>query len=116
MRKTQMLVNKPAFIGLSILGLSKTVIYEFWYHCVEPRYGENRTFCYMNTDSSIVYVKKTDGIYIYIKEDVETRFDTSNFELNRPLSIGKNEKLNGLMKDELGGPIMKEFVGVSLFD
>ena len=65
MRKTQMLVNKPAYIGLSMLGLSKTVIYEFWGHCVEPRYGENIKFCYMNADSSIVYVKK-QMVFTYI--------------------------------------------------
>ena len=53
----------------------------------------------------------TDDIYKDIAEDVETRFDTSNFEIDRPLPKGKN-KVIGLMKDELGGQIMKEFVGL----
>ena len=79
MRKTQILMNKPVYLGLSILDLSKTVIYEFWYDYVKPKYGENAKLCYMDTDSFIVHVK-TDDIYKDIAEDVETRFDTSNYE------------------------------------
>ena len=63
----------------------------------------------MGTDSFVVHVK-TDDIYKDIAENVETTFDTSNFELNRPLPKGKNKKVIGLMKDELNGQIMKEFV------
>ena len=63
----------------------------------------------MGTDSFVVHVK-TDDIYKDIAENVETRFDTSNFELNRPLPKGKNKKVIRLMKDELNGQIMKEFV------
>ena len=65
----------------------------------------------MDTDSVIVYIK-TDDIYKDIAEDVETRFDTSNYELDRSLSKGKNKKVIGLIKDELGGKIMPEFVGL----
>ena len=67
--------------------------------------------CYMDTDSFIVHVK-TDDIYKDIAEEVERRFDCSNFEIDRPLPNGKNKKVNGLMKDELGGQIMKKFVGL----
>ena len=71
---------------------------------------ENAKLCYIDTD---IMIFKTDDIYKDIAQDVETRFfDTSNFELGRPLSKGKNEKVIGLMKDELGGQIMKEFVGL----
>ena len=65
----------------------------------------------MDTDSFVVHVK-TDDIYKDIAEDVETRFDTSNLELDRPLLKGRNKKVIGLMKDELGGQVMKEFVGL----
>ena len=65
----------------------------------------------MDTDSFIVHVKAED-IYKDIAEDVEKRFDTSNFEINRPLSLGKNKKVIGLMKGELGRQIMKEFFGL----
>ena len=102
-------MNKPAYLGLSILDLSKTVMYEFWYDYVKPKYDENAKNCYIDTESFIVQVK-TDDIYKDIAEDVETKFDTSNFEIDRPLPKGKNKKLIGLMKDELGGQIMKRFV------
>ena len=65
----------------------------------------------MDTDSFIVYIK-TDYIYKDIAEDVETRFDTSNYELDKPFPKGKNKKVIGLMKDELGGKIMTKFVGL----
>ena len=111
MRKTQILMNKLVYLGLSILDLSKTVMYEFWYDHVKPKYGENAKISYMDTDSFIVHVK-TDDIYKDITEDVETRFDTSNFEIDRLLPQGKNKKVIGLIKDKLGGKIMKEFVGL----
>ena len=84
-------MNKPVYLALPMLDLSKTVIYEFWYDYVKPKYVENAKFCYMNTDSFIVHVK-IDDIYKDIAEDVETRFDTSDFELGRPLPIGRNKK------------------------
>ena len=65
----------------------------------------------MDTDNFIVHVK-TDDIYKDITEDVETRFDASNFETGKPLPKGKNKKVIGLMKDELGRQIMKEIVGL----
>ena len=64
----------------------------------------------LDTDSFIVYIKK-DDIYKDIPEDVETKFDTSNYELHRPISKGK-KKVIGLMKDELGGKMMKELLGL----
>ena len=104
-KKTQILTNKPVYLGLSILDLSKTIVYDFWYDYLKPKYGENAKLCYMDTDSFIVHVKK-DDIYKDIAEDVETTFDFSNFEIDRPLPKGKNKKLIGLMRDELGGQIM----------
>ena len=65
----------------------------------------------MGTGSFIVHVK-TDDIYKDIVEDVKARFDTSNYELDGPLPKGKNKKVIRLMKDELGGQIMKELVGL----
>ena len=103
MKKTQLLMSKPACLGLSILDLSETVMYEFWYDYVKPNYGKNTKLSYMDTDSFIVHVK-TDNISKDIAEDVETRFDTSNFEIDRPLPKGK--------KKVSGGKIMKEFVGL----
>ena len=76
---------------------------------VKLKYGEKTKLCYMDTDSFIVY-RKTDDIYKDIARDVETRFNTSNYKLDRPLSKGENKKGIGLMKDELGGKIMTKFV------
>ena len=85
-------------------------MYEFWYYYLKPKYDENAQLCYMDTDRFIVHVK-ADDIFKDIVEDVETRFDTSNYELDRLLPKGKNEVI-WLMKDELGGQIMEEFVGL----
>ena len=104
-------MNKPVYLDLSILDLSKTAMYEFWYDYVKPKYRENAKLCYMDTDSFIVHVK-TDDIYKDIAEDAETRFNTPNYELNKPLPKGKNKKVIGFMKDKLVGQIMKEYVGL----
>ena len=90
-RKTQILMNELVYLGLSILDLSKTVMYELWYDYVKPKYDGNAELCFMDTDSFIVYIK-TDDIYKNIADEVETRFDTSNFEIDRPLPTGKNKK------------------------
>ena len=86
-------------------------MYEFWYDHVKPKYGENVKRCYIDTDRFIVHAK-TEDIYKDIAKDVETRLDTSNFELDRPLPKVKNKNVIDLMKDELDGQIMKEFVGL----
>ena len=87
MRKTQIIMNKFLHLVLSILDLNKIVMYEFWYDYVKPKYGENSKLCYMDTDSFIVHVK-VDDIYKNIVEDVETRFEISNFEIDRQLPNG----------------------------
>ena len=73
-------------------------MYEFWYDYEKPKYGEKIKLSYMDTDSFIVYIK-TDDIYKDITEDLETRFDTSNYESDEPLTKGKNEEVIRLMKD-----------------
>ena len=104
-------MNKPVYLRLSILDLSKTVLYEFWYDYIKPKYAENAKCSYMDTDSFIVHVK-TGDIYKNITGGVEKRFETSCYELDRPLHKIKNKKVIGLMKDELGGQIMKKFVSL----
>ena len=111
MKKTKMLMNKPVYLGLLVLKLSKILMCEFWYDYVNPKYGEDAKFYYMDIDSFIVYITTPD-IYKDIAEDVETRFDTSNYELHTPLPKGKIKNVIGLMKDELGGKIMTKFIGL----
>ena len=86
-------------------------MYEFWYDYVKPKYDENAKLCYMDTDSFIVQVK-THDIYKDIAEDVKTRFDPSNFEIEGPLPKGKNKNRIEPMKDELCGQIMRESGGL----
>ena len=88
-------------------------MYEFHYDYMKPKYDNNLTLCYMDTDS-LVYNINTEDFYEDIAPDVETRFDTSGYskEDARPLPIGLNKKVTGLMKDELGGKIMTEFVAL----
>ena len=86
-------------------------MYEFWYGYLKPKYGDNLKLCYMDTDSFIMHIK-TKYFYKDSANDVEKRFDTSNYEINRPLPTRKNNNVNGLMKDELGEKIITEFVGL----
>ena len=109
MKKTKVKMNKPIYLGLSILEISKILMYEFWYNYMKPKYNDNARLCYMDTDSFIMNIK-TNDFYEDIASEVENRFDTSNYEANRPLPTGKNKKVIGLMKDELGGKIIMEFV------
>ena len=109
MKKTKVKMNKPIYLGLSILEISKILMCEFWYDYMKPKYGIDVKLCYMDTDSFIMNIK-TNDFYEDIANDVENRFDTSNYEVNRPLPMGKNKKVIGLMKDELCGKIITEFV------
>ena len=109
MKKTKVKMNKPIYLGLSILEISKTLIYEFWYDYMKPKYANNVKLCYMDMDSFIMNIKSND-FYKDISNDVENRFDTSNYEVKRPLPTGKNKKVIGLMKDELGGKIITDLL------
>ena len=109
MKKTKVKMNKPIYLGLSILEISKILMYEFWYDYMKPKYNDNVRLCYMDIDSFIMNIK-TNDFYKDISDDVDNRFYTSNYEVKRPLLIGKNKKVIGLMNDELGGEIITEFV------
>ena len=114
MGKIKVVMNKPVYLGQEILDLSKIVMYEFHYDYMVPKYGlEKLNLCYMDTDS-LVYDIKTEDFYEDIANDVGARFDTSGYSKTdfRLLPIGLNKKVIGLMKDELGGKIMTEFVAL----
>ena len=88
MKKTKVKMNKPIYLGLSILEISKILMYEFWYDYMKPKYDNNVKLCYMDMHSCIMNIK-TNDFYEDIANDVENRFDTSNYEVNRPLPMGK---------------------------
>ena len=103
-------MNKP--VSLGILDISKSLMYEFWYDYIKPKYGDRAKLSCMDTDSFVIYIK-TEDLYEDIANDVGRWFDTSDYNENktgkRPLPISKNKKVIGLFKDELGGKIMEEF-------
>ena len=105
----KVVINKPVYLSQAILDLSKTVMYEFHYDYMVPKYGENLILCYMDT-YSLIYQIKTQEFYADIADDAPTRFDTSGYSGNRPLPIRMNKKVTGLMKE--GGAIMTEFVAL----
>ena len=114
MKKTKVKMNKPIYLGLSILSvlkISKILMCEFWYDYMKPKCNGNVRLCYMDTDSFIMNIK-TNDFYKDMSDDVDNRFDTSNYEIKRPLSIGKNKRIIGLMKDKLGGEIITEFIAL----
>ena len=105
MKKIKVKMNKPIYLGLATLEISKILMYECWYDYMKPKYDNNVKLCYMDTDSFIMNIKTND----FYKD----RFDTSNYEVNRPLPMGRNKEVIGLMKYELGGKIITEFVTLS---
>ena len=80
MKKMKIFINKSVYLGLSVLELTKIVMYAFWYDYIKPRYGKKAKLFYMDKDSFIIYIK-TKGVYIDITQEVEARFDSSNYEL-----------------------------------
>ena len=88
MNKTKVKTNKPICLGVLILGISKILMYEFWYDYMKPKYNDNVNLCYMDTDSFVMNIK-TNDFYKYISSDVDKRFNTSNYEVDRPLPTGK---------------------------
>ena len=107
MKKTKVKMNIPVYLGMSILDISKTLMYEFWYEYIKPNYKEKAKLCYMDTDSFVVKIFTED----FFEDDTERWFDTSNYDKNdkRPLKTGINKKVIGMFKDEIGGKIIKEF-------
>ena len=81
MKKTKVKMNKLIYLGMSILDISKTLMYEFWYDYIKPKYQDRAKLCYIDTDSFIIHIKIED-FYKQIANDVETWFDTSNYDEN----------------------------------
>ena len=89
MNKTKVKMNKPIYVGLSLLDISKILMYECWYDYMKPKYNDKVKLCYMDTDSFVMNIK-TNDFHKDIANDVEKRFDTSNYEVNRPFPTGEN--------------------------
>ena len=110
----KVVMNKPVYLGQAILDLSKTIMYDFHYDYMKCKYrDEELTLCYMDMDS-LIYSIKTEDFYKDIADDIKARFDTSGYVSDRPSLVGRNKKVIGLMKDELGDEIMREFISLRL--
>ena len=96
---------------MSILDISKILTYKFWYEYIRPKYGGKAKLCYTDTDSFSIYIK-TEYFFEDISIDVEKWYDTSKYDKNdkTSLPIGRNKKVPGVFKDELGGKMMTKFV------
>ena len=113
MKKTSLLMNKPVYLGVCILDLSKTIMYDFHYNYIKPMYKDKAKLLFTDTDS-LMYEIETEDFYKDISKDVKDKFDTSDYPDNHPSGIptGINKKVLGMFKDEAGGKIIKEFVGL----
>ena len=113
MKKTKVKMTKPLYLGVSILDISKTLMYKFWYGYIKPKYGDSAKLCFTDTDSFVIHIIAED-LFKDIAPDVDIRLDISNYDENdeRPLSIVKNKKVPGVFKDELGGKIIVEVVSL----
>ena len=113
MKKTRVEVTKPLYLSMSILDISKILMYEIWYDYINPKYENKAKLCYTDTDSFIIDIE-TEDFFEDISNDVERQFDTSNPDENDkiPFPIGKNKKVPGLFKDELGEKIITEVVAL----
>ena len=113
MEKTSVKLCKPIYLGMSILDLSKTLMYEFHYDYVKPKWGDKAKLLFTDTDS-LCYEIQTDDVYKDIKNDADKWYDTSNYDKDHPSGLysGKNKKVIGYYKDECGGKFITEFVGL----
>ena len=113
MKKTELTFNKPVYLGMYILDLSKTLMYDFRYNYIKRKYEDKAKLLFTDTDS-LMYEIETKDFYKDISADVKRRFDTSNYPHNHPSGIpsGFNKKVLGLFKDEAAGEVTDEFVGL----
>ena len=113
MKKTKLFFNKPVYLGMCILDLSKTLMYEFHYNYIKRKYGDKVKLLFTDTDS-LMYEIETEDFYKDISEDLKDRFDTTDYPPNHPSGIpsGLNKNVLGMFKDEVAGKILDEFVGL----
>ena len=113
MKKTKLVFNKPVYLGMCILDLSKTLMYDFHYNYIKNKFHNKATLLFTDTDS-LAYEIETEDFYKDISGDVRGFFDTSNFPKGHSsgIEVGCNKKVVGMFKDEAGGKIIGEFVGL----
>ena len=109
-RKEKVLLNKPIYVGMAILDMSKVLMFDYYYNHLKKLYAHNIQLLYTDTDSVIVHIK-TDDVYADMLKHADL-YDTSNYAPGHPLYSDQNKKVIGKFKDELGGKVMTEFIGI----
>ena len=113
MKKTEIYFNKPVYVGQAILDLSKTLMFDFHYNYIKPKYGYKAELLFTDTDS-LMYQIQTEDFYKDISGDIKTKFDTSDYPKDHPSGIptGLNKKVIGMFKDEVAGKQITHFIGL----
>jgi hypothetical protein len=111
MCREKAVLSKPIFTGFTVLELSKTLMYDFHYNYMTPKYGKDLTLLFTDTDS-LCYHIKTNDIYKDMLKDRDNRFDTSDYPNGHFLQSDHNKKVIGMMKDETNGVAIEEFCGL----
>ena len=113
MKKTKLVFNKPVYLGMCILDLSKTLMYDFHYNYIKRKYSDKAKLLFTDTDS-LAYEIETEDFNKDIAPDIERLFDTSEIPKDHPsgMPAGMNKKVIGMFKDECAGKVMAEFVGL----
>ena len=113
MKKTKLIFNKPVYLGICIFDISKTLMYGFHYNYIKQKYGDKARLLFTDTDR-LMYEIQTEDFYRDISVDVKNMFDRSDYPPDHPSGIPSrfNKKVLGKFKDEAGGEIINEFVGL----
>ena len=111
MKKTKLYFNKPVYLGMIILNLSKSLMYDIHYNYIKTKYGDNAKLLFTDTDS-LAYEIRTKDFYKDINPDIVKRFDTSDYATNHPSRIKTvlNSKVLAMFNDEADGKQIVEFV------
>ena len=109
MKKTKIMFNKPIYIGMSFLDISKICKYNFYYNIMKNKYNDKLKLLYMDTDSLIMEIKTKN---FYDVKNTINEFDISDYPKDNVNGISLvNKKVSGKFKDELNSQIMEEFIG-----
>ena len=114
MKKTEVYFNKPVYVGQAILDLSKLLMFDFHYNFIQKKYSYKKAKLLFTDTDSLMYEINTEDFYKDIKDDIKTRFDTSDYPQGHESGIltGVNKKVIGLFKDEVAGRQITHFVGL----
>ena len=110
MHKSRLVLNRPIYVGMSVLDLSKSLMYDFYYNQMKAQYGDRVELLYTDTDSLLLEIQ-TEDVYSDMSEH-QSLYDTSDYPEDHPLHSKVNKKVLGKMKDECAGRVIEEYVGL----